>query len=81
MPNILGYNTERIKKSMLSQRKRDMVLGLIFFVFLLIPLEAHRVHRSTVTKIWVNSNIKIWFKIRMKYLTGRSGFSREFVVR
>jgi len=77
MLNILGYNTMRIKKSMLSQRKRDMVLGLIFFFFLLIPLKAHLYHRSNVAKIWVNSNTQIWFKIRVKYLAGRSGAVKQ----
>ena len=51
----------RIEKRPLSQGKRDMMLGLIFSVFILIPLKANLFHNVSITRVLETSNTTVWF--------------------
>jgi hypothetical protein len=54
MTGIFGYDTVTIEKSVLGERKGNLMLGLVFFILCLVPLEPNLRHRdSIVALIWL----------------------------
>ena len=60
MAFIFCNDTARIEESTLGQRKRYLMFGLVFSVFILIPFKANFLHLKIVLQRVLESNIIIW---------------------
>jgi len=63
MGDILRDHTVRIEKSMPREAKRNTVLRLVFFVFLLIPFEADFLHWFIIRCHESEGNTTVWLDV------------------
>ena len=74
---IFCNNPARIKECMVGCGKRDMMLGLVLSILILVPLKAGFFHTDSVLLCVRLSNIKIWLSVWLSKCKMEKGVSEN----